>query len=303
MEINADLTAAVTEVVAGETVEFSDNSTGDVTAWSWGFQGGVPASSTDKVPPAVLYRGAGEFDVTLTVTGPNGTDTRTMQRLIKVTPPPCQGGLASINYNGQDYRVVGIGSQCWFEQNLASTKYRNGSDILNITDSATWVNTTTTEAAAFCWFDNDPGKADVHGALYNWYAVSSPNGLCPDGWHVATDDDYKEMKVYLGLPEQDVNQSEHGEIIRLGPMLKSFFGWDASSTSGHNSSGFNGMPSGRRGSNGSFGSLESRGYWWTSTAFSATRGWAHMLQGNRPHSAARSSEEKRAGHSCRCVRD
>lgn len=301
--ISAGFIADVTELVAGNSVTFTDNSTGEATAWSWTFQGGIPASSTEQNPPAVLYRGAGAFNVSLTVTGPEGTDTRSMEAFINVTPPPCEGGVTSVTYHGREYRVVGIGSQCWFEENLATTKYRNGTDILNITDTTEWNQTNSTGTAAYCWFDNLPSNADTKGALYNWYAISSPNGLCPDGWHVATDDDFKEMKMHLGLQSQYVDLSEHGEDIQLGPMLKSFFGWDASVTGGHNSSGFNGMPHGRRNENGHFGGQDRDGYWWTASEFSATRGWSHYLRGNRIHSAARGSADKRFGYSCRCVKD
>jgi uncharacterized protein (TIGR02145 family) len=301
--IQADFTANVTTMVAGNTVQFTDNSSGEVTSWSWTFQGGLPATSNEQTPPAVLYRGAGSFNVSLTVTGPQGTDTKTTEAMITVTPPPCEGGLTTVTYHGRDYRVVGIGSACWFEENLATTLYRNGTEILHITDSAEWFNNTANATPAYCFFDNNSSLGDGQGALYNWYAVDNPLGICPDGWHVATDQDFKNMKMHLGLEQQYVDLSEHGEDIKLGPMLKSFFGWNASSTGGHNSSGFNGMPWGRRGASASFGSFGRDGYWWTSTAFSATKGWSHSLRGGAPHSAHRGSEEKRAGYACRCVKD
>lgn len=301
--IQADFTSDIATLVAGNMVNFTDNSTGEVTSWSWTFQGGLPATSNEQTPPAVLYRGAGTFNVSLTVTGPEGSDTKSKEALISVTPPPCEGGLSVVTYHGRDYRVVGIGSACWFEENLATTLYRNGTEILNITDSATWFNTTATATPAYCFFDNNATLGNGQGALYNWYAIDNPLGLCPDGWHVATDQDFKNLKMLIGLEQQYVDLSEHGEDIQIGPMLKSFFGWNASSTGGYNSSGFNGMPWGRRHSSGSFGSFERDGYWWTSTAFSATKGWSHSLRGGAPHSAHRGSEEKRAGYACRCVKD
>lgn len=301
--VAADFTSDITGLVAGNTVSFSDNSGGEITSWQWEFQGGLPATSDAQTPPEVLYRGAGSFRVSLTVTGPEGTDTKTVDAMITVTPPPCEGGLTMVSYHGREYRVVGIGSQCWFEENLATTRFKDGSDIQNITDSAEWVQTTVSSAPAFCWFNNVPDAADAQGALYNWYAVSDPRGICPEGWHVATDQDFKDMKMHMGLQPQYVDLSEHGEDIQLGPMLKSFFGWNASSSEGHNSSGFNGMPWGRRGSNGSFGSMERDGYWWTGTEFSATKGWSHALRGGELYAAHRGSEEKRAGYACRCVKD
>ena len=30
---------------------------------------------------------------------------------------------------------------------------------------------------------------EVYGRLYNWYAVDDARGLCPSGWHIASDED------------------------------------------------------------------------------------------------------------------
>ena len=38
---------------------------------------------------------------------------------------------------------------------------------------------------------------DTYGNLYNWYAIDLETGVCPIGWHVSTDEEIKELEVYL----------------------------------------------------------------------------------------------------------
>ncbi len=75
-DFNADLTSLCLDQ-GQNTVNFSDASTGaGITAWSWTFQGGTPASST-ATNPTVTYSTPGTYQVTLTVTNSFGMDTKT----------------------------------------------------------------------------------------------------------------------------------------------------------------------------------------------------------------------------------
>jgi PKD repeat protein len=62
----ADFTSDVTEICAGGQVHFYDNSTGNITSWSWEFPQGAPSTSTLQ-NPVVTYNTAGNPGVTLTV--------------------------------------------------------------------------------------------------------------------------------------------------------------------------------------------------------------------------------------------
>lgn len=57
-----------------------------------------------------------------------------------------------VGNNGYVYIVVQIGSQYWIAQNLRETKWRNGTDIPNVTDNTTWIGLTT---PAWCVYDNN----------------------------------------------------------------------------------------------------------------------------------------------------
>ncbi len=58
------------------TLAFTDESTFNPTDWAWTFEGGTPATSTDQ-NPTVTYSMAGVYDVSLTVTNGQGTNTTT----------------------------------------------------------------------------------------------------------------------------------------------------------------------------------------------------------------------------------
>lgn len=84
----ANFTASQTQIPVGGSVDFTDMSSGDPTSWSWEFQGGTPAVSNEQHPQGIVYNEAGEFNVTLEVTGELGTDDTTMVGYIHVVAAP-----------------------------------------------------------------------------------------------------------------------------------------------------------------------------------------------------------------------
>ena len=67
-----NFSASSTQVSIGSSINFTDNSYGNVVAWSWTFEGGEPSTSTQQNPSNITYREVGDFDVTLTVTDSEG---------------------------------------------------------------------------------------------------------------------------------------------------------------------------------------------------------------------------------------
>jgi PKD repeat protein len=65
-------------------VQFTDQSTGDITNWLWNFGDGQ--TSTER-NPAHTYRDAGDYTVSLTVTGRGGSNGQTNTKYIHVTLP------------------------------------------------------------------------------------------------------------------------------------------------------------------------------------------------------------------------
>lgn len=83
----AEFTFAPSSPMAGQTVSFTDASTGSPTSWSWSFGDGGTATTRN---PTHVFASAGAFDVVLTATGTGGSTTRT--QTVNVVAQPTVAG-------------------------------------------------------------------------------------------------------------------------------------------------------------------------------------------------------------------
>ena len=75
--------ASTTQVALGGSVNFTDQSYGEIVSWDWTFVGGTPSTSTQQNPTGIVYNEAGSFDVSLTITDADGnSETLTRSELI-----------------------------------------------------------------------------------------------------------------------------------------------------------------------------------------------------------------------------
>lgn len=98
--------------------------------------------------------------------------------------------------DGNVYKTVSIGSQTWMAENLRVTHFRNGDLISNETNLEKW-GFFQIQTSAFCWYNNDVSNKNIYGALYNWYAASDNRNIAPEGWHVATREDWEKLENYM----------------------------------------------------------------------------------------------------------
>lgn len=152
--------------------------------------------------------------------------------------------------DGNVYQTVKIGDQLWMAENLRVTHYRDGSVIPNITGSSAW---TGLSSGARCYYNNDSATHDaLYGVLYNGYAITDSRNIAPEGWHVATADDWDELKTALGgTAEIGGKLKEEGTIHWISP-----------NTGATNEPHFGARPGGLRNESGAFSNLTSSGYWW-----------------------------------------
>ncbi len=81
----AGFSATPTSGSAPVTVAFTDTSTGQITAWAWAFGDGATSTAQH---PSHTYTDPGAYTVSLTVTGPGGSDSATKTSYITITDPP-----------------------------------------------------------------------------------------------------------------------------------------------------------------------------------------------------------------------
>lgn len=82
------------------TVNFTDLSTETITGWSWDFDDGGSSTQQD---PTHEYQSAGSYTVSLTVTGPGGSDTETKPDYIYVEAPSAPTAYVSIEMSKQSF--------------------------------------------------------------------------------------------------------------------------------------------------------------------------------------------------------
>jgi uncharacterized protein (TIGR02145 family) len=187
---------------------------------------------------------------------------------------------------------VVVCNQVWTVKNLDVTTYRNGDLIPQVTDPIVWNSLTT---GAWCYYNNDPANGAVYGKLYNWYAVNDSRGLAPEGWHIATDEEWTILSDCLG-----------GESVAGGKMKEmGTTHWAAPNTGATNSIGFTALPGGFRVAN--FDFMGQGGEWWSSTEDTGTippgiSAWYRNIDFSGAY-IGRSNSIKTAGYSVRCIED
>lgn len=169
---------------------------------------------------------------------------------------------------GNLYNIVTIGTQTWMKENLKTTKYNNGNDIGTTTTTSDLSLVTTPK---FVWaFNDDEANVATYGRLYTFYAVTDARGVCPAGYHVPSVTDWATLHDYLTVN----NFGFTAGADDIAKALANTSGWPADPTPGNpgndqasnNSSGFSALPSGyRRGVNGTWFELGSKGYWGSSS--------------------------------------
>lgn len=140
--------------------------------------------------------------------------------------------LLVLSSNCQTVKSTIIGSNCWMAENLNVDKFRNGDDITQAKSNEEWKKACENKQPAWCYYANDSQIGEKYGKLYNWYAVIDSRGLAPEGWHVATIEEWGAMRDFLGEP------GKYG--VGAGNKMRSRKDW--SLLSGNNESGFTALP-------------------------------------------------------------
>ncbi len=196
--------------------------------------------------------------------------------------------------DGTIYTSVTIGTQIWLKENLKTSKYNDGTTIPLVTDKTAWGNATS---PAYCWYDNNVDKRNPYGALYNWYAVSTGK-LCPLGWHVTSESEWKELVNFLG------GEAVAGGKLKTTGTVEGGSGLWYQPNVATNETGFSALPGGYRGATGNFIDFGYNGSWWTSTEYPPD--YAYWFYLNNFEVTVGDTEDgslKKDGFSVRCIKD
>lgn len=157
--------------------------------------------------------------------------------------------------DSNSYNVVGVGKQLWMKENLRTSKYADGSDIIHEVIGNTWGAQTE---GAYCWMFNENTYEVPNGKLYNWYAVDDPRGICPSGWRIPTESDFQELITYL-TPTYG-----GGRLKEVGNAH-----WVQPNTGATNMVNMDVVPGGYRTHNGNFVGFNVFAFFWSSTSVAA----------------------------------
>jgi hypothetical protein len=111
----SNFTANDTSIFVADSVQFQNTSHGKFSAYLWTFPGGIPASSTAKNPPAVLYLTAGDYNVSLRVTSLLGVKTTIKTNYIHV------GGVGINEHSRSSVKVYPNPAKDWLNIKASST--------------------------------------------------------------------------------------------------------------------------------------------------------------------------------------
>jgi hypothetical protein len=78
-----------------------------------------------------------------------------------------------VDYGGETYKTVVIGTQTWFARNL---NYDPG------------------PGTSWC-YDNEPSNSEIYWRLYDWETATE---VCPVGWHLPSDEEWTVLTDYIG---------------------------------------------------------------------------------------------------------
>ena len=263
--------------------------------------------------------GIGTYSVTLSGLGPNtfyyarayATNSAGTSYGNEITFRTWSGSVVDID--GNTYWTTDIGSQTWMGSNLNVAHFPDGSPIPKVENATEW-DALFTDAKAYCWYENTQSSGDVYGALYTWPAAmngaassdgnpSGIQGVCPDGWHLPSDSEWKELEMELGMSQAEVDQENDRGTDEGGKMKETgTTHWNSPNAGATNASGFTALPGGYRASNGTFGLQGEIASFWSSTENQSWDAWRRFLNYSGSK-VIRNYYSMDYGFSVRCVMD
>lgn len=188
------------------------------------------------------------------------------------------------------YAEAKIGHQIWMAANLDVANFSNGDEIFQALSSEEWETALVDKNPCWCYADFKSNDVRGVGKFYNWYAIHDDRGIAPEGWHVASEEEWYAMDEQLSRDDYHVigngwtSGDPENELLSSTDQL-----------------GFNALPVGMI-YNGGYLPSTSVAAWWTSTDSSAFV--VNTSDGlNRYSYYHYEDEELESGLPVRCIKD
>jgi uncharacterized protein (TIGR02145 family) len=180
---------------------------------------------------------------------------------------------------GNKYTTVVIGDQTWMQQNLRVT-----------------VTPDSTPVISYVYGGNE-ALAATYGRLYSWDVAMNGStqekaqGLCPTGWHIPSDEEWKILEINLGMTRAEADLTNIWRGDGVGTKLGK-----------GGESGYEALYAGRRTSGGSYSLFDWYEYVWTSTEY-GSNAWRRCLDKNQTTVGRWNTFPKTYGFSVRCIKN
>lgn len=181
---------------------------------------------------------------------------------------------------GNKYGFIVFGNQVWLKENLQVTTTADGKPIESFV------------------YNNNEENASIYGRLYTWDVAMNGSrqekaqGVCPSGWHIPSDSEFKELEMFLGMSANEANKENAWRGAGIGTLLKK-----------EGSSKYNAPMGGRRFPDGSFSQLNGVEYIWTSTEANDQAAWRRTLDINSDKVGRFNTAPKNYAYSIRCIKN
>jgi len=111
-----------------------------------------------------------------------------------ITEPETMNTNGIIDFDGNAYTPIKIGTQIWLKENLKTTHFLNGDVINNVIEGEDY----DMHNAYYTYQEFDEANIDIYGLLYNIYSITDDRKICPEGFHVSTVQDWETLENFIG---------------------------------------------------------------------------------------------------------
>lgn len=241
----------------------------------------------------------GDFSITLTASADGYYDKSATKYLTSVKlgkngsltgVPEAKDSIQDAR-DGQWYNITEAGNLVWFAENL------------------NW-------AGAGSGYAKCDAAASILGRLYTWNDATGgasasglgqgPQGVCPDGWHIPTNQDWEDLAKALGGEELafESNWMGLGDNVMVNAFFNGYKFWVyAPECNPENQFGWAALSAGSCTNNyDNYSGLRAYAFWWSATEMSSNKAYYRYIYYNLPDFNMNFTDKDGFGASVRCVK-